>query len=128
MFEVMKTTALLHKGIQKEPTLLQAEQVLGMATIEGAKALLWERKIGSIEIGKDADLVIVDLRKPHLRPLFNEVSHLVYSAKAADVDTVLIKGKIVMENRNVTTVNVEKILDLTEKAKERLLAKLQNEK
>jgi 5-methylthioadenosine/S-adenosylhomocysteine deaminase len=128
MFEVMKTTALLHKGIQKEPTLLPAEQVLRMATIEGAKALLWEKKIGSIEIGKDADLVIVDLRKPHLRPLFNEVSHLVYSAKAADVDTVLVKGKIVMENRKVTTVNVQKIFDLTEKAKQKLLAKLQNEK
>ena len=128
MFEVMKTTALLHKGIQKEPTLLPAEQVLQMATIEGAKALLWERKIGSIEVGKDADLVMVNFKKPHLRPLFNEVSHLVYSAKAADVDTVLVKGKIVMENRKVTTVNVEKILDLTEKAKQKLLAKLQNEK
>jgi len=99
-----------------------------MATIEGAKALLWERKIGSIEVGKDADLVMVNFKKPHLRPLFNEVSHLVYSAKAADVDTVLVKGKIVMENRKVTTVNVEKILDLTEKAKQKLLAKLQNEK
>ena len=128
MFEVMKTTALLHKGIQKEPTLLPAEQVLRMATIEGAKALLWEKEIGSIEVGKDADLVMVDLKKPHLRPLFNEVSHLVYSAKAADVNTVLVKGKIVMENRKVTTVNVEKILDLTETAKQKLLARLQNEK
>jgi len=128
MFEVMKTTALLHKGIQKEPTLLPAEQVLRMATIEGAKALLWKKEIGSIEIGKDADLVMVDLKKPHLQPLFNEISHLVYSAKAADVDTVLVKGKIIMENRKVTTVNVEKILDLTETAKQKLLAKLQNEK
>ena len=128
MFEVMKTTALLHKGIQKEPTLLPAEQVLRMATIEGAKALLWKKEIGSIEVGKDADLVMVNLKKPHLRPLFNEVSHLVYSAKAADVDTVLVKGKIVMENRKVATVNVEKILDLTETAKQKLLARLQNEK
>lgn len=128
MFEVMKTTALLHKGIQKEPTLLPAEKVLRMATIEGAKALLWKKEIGSIEVGKDADLVMVDLRKPHLRPLFNEVSHLVYSAKAADVDTVLVKGKIVMENREVATVNVEKILDLTETAKQKLLARLKDEK
>ncbi|MFQ5758917.1 MAG: amidohydrolase family protein, partial [Candidatus Bathyarchaeia archaeon] len=128
LFEVMKTTALLHKGIQKEPTLLPAEQVLRMATIEGAKALLWEKEIGSIEIGKDADLVMVDFKKPHLRPLFNEVSHLVYSAKAADVDTVVVKGKIVMENRKITTVNVEKILDLAETTKQKLLTKLQNEK
>jgi 5-methylthioadenosine/S-adenosylhomocysteine deaminase len=128
MFEVMKTTALLHKGVQKEPTLLPAEQVLRMATIEGAKALLWEKEIGSIETGKDADLVIVDFKKPHLRPLFNEVSHLVYSAKGADVDTVLVKGRIVMENREVTTVNVEKILELAEKTKQKLLAKLRNKK
>ena len=128
MFEVMKTTALLHKGVQKEPTLLPAQQVLHMATIEGARALLWEKEIGSIEVGKDADLVMVDFKKPHLRPLFNEVSHLVYSAKAADVDTVLVKGKIVMENRKLTTVNVEKILDLAETTKQKLLARLQNAK
>jgi 5-methylthioadenosine/S-adenosylhomocysteine deaminase len=128
MFEVMKTTALLHKGVQKEPTLLPAEQVLRMATIEGAKALLWEKEIGSIEVGKDADLVIVDFKKPHLRPLFNEVSHLVYSAKMTDVDTVLVKGKIIMENRKITTVNVEKILDLAETTKQKLLTRLQNEK
>ncbi len=128
MFEVMKTTALLHKGVQKEPTVLPAEQVLRMATIEGARALLWEKEIGSIEVGKDADLVIVDFKKPHLRPLFNEVSHLIYSAKAADVDTVLVKGKIVMENRKVTTVNAEKIMDLAETTKQKLLTKLQNEK
>ena len=128
MFEVMKTTALLHKGVQKEPTVLPAKQVLRMATIEGARALLWEKEIGSIEVGKDADLVMVDFRKPHLRPLFNEASHLVYSAKAADVDTVLVKGKIIMENQKVTTVNVEKILDLAETTKQRLLARLQNQR
>jgi len=99
-----------------------------MATIEGAKALLWEKEIGSVEVGRDADLAIIDFKKPHLRPLFNEVSHLVYAAKAADVDTVLVKGKIILENRRVTTVNVEKILDLAETTKQKLLTKLQNEK
>lgn len=124
MFETMKTTALLHKGVQKEPTSLPAGQVLRMATIEGAKALLWEKEIGSIEVGKDADLVIVDFKKPHLRPLYNEVSHLVYSAKAADVDTVLVKGRIIMENREITTVKVEKILEQAETTKQKLLEKL----
>jgi 5-methylthioadenosine/S-adenosylhomocysteine deaminase len=128
MFQVMKTTALLHKGVEKEPTLLPAEQVLRMATTEGARALLWEKEIGSIEVGKDPDLVIIDFRKPHLRPLFNEVSHLVYSAKAADVDTVLVKGRIVMENQEVATVDVEKILDLAETTKQKLLTRLENEK
>jgi 5-methylthioadenosine/S-adenosylhomocysteine deaminase len=74
MFEVMKTTALLHKGIDKNPTLMRAEQVLKMATIEGAKALSWENEIGSIEVGKKADLAIINFRKPHLYPLYNETS------------------------------------------------------
>lgn len=128
MFEVMKIAGLLHKGVSKNPTLVPAEKALEMATIEGAKALLWEEKIGSIEAGKDADLAIIDFKKPHLSPVFNEISHLVYSAKAADVDTVLIKGKIVMENRRVTTVDVDKVMCMAEKTKEKLLAKLQVEK
>jgi len=94
---------------------------LQMATIEGAKALLWEEKIGSIEVGKDADLAIIDFKKPHLQPVYNEISHLVYSAKAADVDTVLVKGKIIMENRKVTTVNVDNVLRMAEKTRGRLL-------
>jgi 5-methylthioadenosine/S-adenosylhomocysteine deaminase len=124
MFGVMKTAALLHKGVCKDPTLLPAEKVLQMATIEGAKALLWDQQIGSIEIGKNADLVIVDFKKPHLCPLFNEISHLVYSARASDVDTVLINGKIVMENREVKTMDVCRVLEMAEKTKESLLRRL----
>jgi 5-methylthioadenosine/S-adenosylhomocysteine deaminase len=124
MFEVMKTTALLHKGMNKNPTLLPAERVLEMATIDGARALCWENEIGSIETGKKADLAIVDFNKPHLRPVYNETSHLVYATKAADVETVLINGKIVMENRKLTTVNAEKIMKAADRAKNDLLAKL----
>jgi len=124
MFGVMKTAALLHKGFNKDPTLLPAEQVLRMATIDGAKALLWDRQIGSIEVGKRADLVIVDFEKPHLCPLFNEVSHLVYSAMASDVNTVIINGKIVMKDREVTTVDVHRVLEMAEKTKESLLTRL----
>jgi len=124
MFEVMKTTAILHKGITKNPTLLPAEQVLEMATIEGAKALSWETEIGSIERGKKADLAIINLKKPHLYPLYNESSHLVYAAKASDVETVLINGKIVMENRRLTTLNTEKVMENVEEAKSSLLNKL----
>jgi len=125
MFGVMKTTAILHKGVHKDPTLMPAEKVLRMATIEGAKALLWDKQIGSIEIGKSADLAIVDFKKPHLCPLFNEVSHLVYSARASDVDTVLINGKIVMENREITTIDANKVLEMAEKTKEKLLTRLE---
>ena len=98
-----------------------------MTTVEGAKALLWDKQIGSIEVDKEADLVIVDFRKPHLRPVFSAISHLVYAAKATDVDTVLIKGKVVVENRRVTAMNVDKILETAEKTKERLLDKVRQE-
>ena len=124
MFDVMKTAALVHKGVNKNPTLLPAEKVLEMATIEGAKALLWENEIGTIEAGKKADLVLIDFKKPHLCPLHNEISHLVYAAKASDVETVIINGKIVMENRKITTVNIDSVMKEATKAKERLLMKL----
>jgi 5-methylthioadenosine/S-adenosylhomocysteine deaminase len=124
MFETMKATALLHKGVNKNPTLTPAKQVLAMATIEGAKALSWENEIGSIEIGKKADLIIVDFNKPHLCPLYNEIIHLVYAAKSADVSTVIVNGKIVMENRQPTTIKIEKVLEMAEKAKKSLLERL----
>ncbi|MGD8544744.1 MAG: amidohydrolase [Candidatus Bathyarchaeota archaeon] len=124
MFQTMKMTALLHKGVNKDPTLTPARQVLEMATMEGAKALSWQDEIGSLEVGKKADLVIIDLHKPHLYPMYNEESHLVYAAKSEDVDTVIINGEIVMENRNLTTINVGKVLMMAEKAKARLLERM----
>jgi 5-methylthioadenosine/S-adenosylhomocysteine deaminase len=128
MFEVIKVAAILHKGVCKNPTVLSAEQVLRMATIEGAKALLWDQQIGSIEVGKKADLAIIDFKKPNLCPLFKEVSHLVYAVKAADVETVMINGKVVMENREVRTVDVGKVLETAEKTKESILDQLAEEK
>ncbi len=124
MFELMKITAILHKGTGLNPTLTPAEQVLEMATIRGAEALSWEKEIGSIKKGKKADFVILDFNKPHLRPLHNEISHLVYAAKGADVETVIINGEIVMENREVLTLNAEKVMSKAEKAKDILLAKV----
>jgi 5-methylthioadenosine/S-adenosylhomocysteine deaminase len=124
MFDVMKTTAILHKGVNQNPTLLPAEEVLEMATIRGAEALSWEEEIGSIEINKKADLAIIDFRKPHLCPLYHEASHLVYAAKAADVETVIINGKIVMENRRLQTLNIEGVMRTAEKAKRHLVDKL----
>jgi 5-methylthioadenosine/S-adenosylhomocysteine deaminase len=124
MFEIMKTAAILHKGTNKNPTLMPAETVLEMATIEGAKALSWEKEIGSIETGKEADLAIIDFAKSHLCPLYNATSHLVYSAKGSDVETVIINGKIAMENRKLTTLNIRKVMAAAEKAKAGLLGKL----
>jgi 5-methylthioadenosine/S-adenosylhomocysteine deaminase len=124
MFEIMKITAILHKGITKNPTVLPAGQVLEMATIEGAKALSWKNEIGSIEAGKKADLAIINLKKPHLCPLYNEASHLVYATKASDVETVIINGKIIMENRKLVTLDIEKVMKNIEKTKNNLLNKL----
>ncbi|MEM4479810.1 MAG: amidohydrolase [Candidatus Bathyarchaeia archaeon] len=121
MFEVMKVAALLHKGINKNPTLMSAEQVLEMATVGGAKALSWDSEIGSIKVGKRADLVVINFAKPHLCPVHNEVSHLVYAAKATDVETVIVNGKIVVENRRITTVKCNEVMEMAEKAKTRLL-------
>jgi 5-methylthioadenosine/S-adenosylhomocysteine deaminase len=124
MFEVMKFTALLHKGVNRNPTLLPAEQVLRMATIDGAKALSWDNEIGSIEPGKKADLAILNFKKPHLRPLYSEISHLVYAVKASDVETVIINGRIIMEDKEIKTVKVEEVMEKAEKAKEKLLERL----
>lgn len=121
IFETMKVTALLHKGVNLDPTVMNAEQVLRMATIDGAKALCWEKEIGSIEKGKKADIVIIDFNKPHLCPIYNEISHLVYSVKSADVETVFINGKLVMEKRTIKTVNVKEVMKKAEKCRERLL-------
>jgi len=124
MFEIIKTTAILHKGIAKNPTLLPAERVLEMATVEGAKALSWENEIGSIEVGKKADLAMIDFKKPHLCPLYNEASHMVYAVKASDVETVIINGNIVMENRKLTGLNLERVMEMVDKTKNDLLDKL----
>ncbi|MEM2994993.1 MAG: amidohydrolase [Candidatus Bathyarchaeia archaeon] len=127
MFEVMKITAILHKGVNKNPTVLSTEKILEMATIEGAKALSLEKEIGSIAKGKKADIIIINMAKPHLRPLYNETSHLVYATKASDVETVIINGRIVMENREMQTLNIKNVMDMAEKVKNNLLERLKSQ-
>ncbi|MGA3108204.1 MAG: amidohydrolase [Candidatus Bathyarchaeia archaeon] len=110
MIREMKTASLLQKVRTMDPLALSAETVLEMAILNGAKALGLQDQIGSIEPGKKADLVIVNMQKPHLTPTFNPVSHLVYAAEGSDVETTIIDGKIIMENRIVKTLNEEKII------------------
>ena len=127
MFDVIKTAAILHKGVNNNPALLPAQQVLELATIEGAKALSWENEIGSIEVGKKADLAIIDCRKPHLQPLHNETSQVVYAAKPSDVETVIINGEIIMEDRKLSKLKVEEIMENAERAKNNLLEKVERQ-
>jgi 5-methylthioadenosine/S-adenosylhomocysteine deaminase len=127
MFNSMRLTALLHKGKMLDPLVFPAEKVLQLATINGARALLWNQ-IGSLEVGKKADLITVDFRKPHLSPLHNEVSHLIYAANGSDVSETIVNGKIIVENREVQTVDVPKLLDEAENTKENLLERVKNSK
>ncbi len=110
MFETMKTCAIVQKILKNNPESMKAEKVLEMATINGAKALGLEKEIGSIEVGKKADIAIIDLKHPNLIPVTNPVSHLVYTAKACNVDTVIVDGKIVMENREFRTIDYDQVI------------------
>lgn len=105
MWEEMDTAAKLHKLITGDPKTLTAEQAFEMATIRGARALHLEKEIGSIETGKRADVVIVDLDELNQVPLYNVYSHLVYATKADDVRTVIIEGKVVMLNHRLLTLD-----------------------
>ncbi len=105
MWEEMDTAAKLHKLISRDPRVVSAQEALQMATIGGARALHKEREIGSLEVGKRADLVVVDLDELHQMPRYNIYSHLVYATKASDVRTVVIEGRIVMRDRRLLTLN-----------------------
>ncbi len=110
MLREMKLAAIIHKGRELDPEILPAETILEMATLNGARATLWENHLGSLEPGKLADLIVVDQRKPHLVPVRNPISNLVYAANGSDVDTVIIDGKIVMQGREVKTIDEAKIV------------------
>lgn len=105
MWEEMDMAAKLHKVFTGDPKVLSAEQAFEMATIRGARTLKLENLIGSIEIGKRADIVIVDFDGLHQTPFYNVYSHLVYATKSSDVLTVIINGKIVMRDRRLLTLN-----------------------
>jgi len=115
MFETLKFAALLQKLTYQNPTVMPAYTVLRMATINGAKALGLEKDVGSLEVGKKADVILINFSKPHLKPLHNVFANIVYSARASDVDTVIVDGQILMENRHVKTLNENDIVANFEK-------------
>jgi len=99
IFQDLRTAAFVHKLVNSNPSLVNAKEMVKMATIGGAQVLGLEHEIGSLEKGKKADLLIVDLFKPHLMPIYDIYSHIVFSMTGNDVETSIINGKIVMENR-----------------------------
>jgi 5-methylthioadenosine/S-adenosylhomocysteine deaminase len=110
MFQEMDTAAKLGKQALLDPTVMPAQTVLRMATCNGAKVLGLDRHVGTLAVGKKADLCIIGMNKPHLTPLYDEYSHLVYSVGGADVDTVLINGKVVMKDRRLLTIDEEEAM------------------
>jgi 5-methylthioadenosine/S-adenosylhomocysteine deaminase len=110
MFQEMDTAAKLEKSARLDPTVMSARTVLRMATCNGAKVLGLDHLVGTLAVGKKADLCIIDMNKPHLTPLYDEYSHLVYTVGGADVDTVLINGKVVMKDRRLLTIDEEEAM------------------
>jgi 5-methylthioadenosine/S-adenosylhomocysteine deaminase len=98
MFREMDITAKLHKIANQNPTVLNSRVVIEMATIRAARAIGLDREIGSIEVGKKADIVILDAAKPHLTPLYHPVSHIVYAGRGADVRDTMVDGKWLVRN------------------------------
>lgn len=105
LWEEMDTAAKLHKLTSKDPTVINAREALEMATIRGARAIHQDKEIGSLEAGKRADIIIVDVSSAHQTPMYNVYSHLVYATKASDVQTVIVNGRVVMANRRVLTID-----------------------
>ena len=111
IFLEMDTAAKLHKVNTFDPTVMDAYTVLKMCTIDGARSLGLDDITGSLEPGKRADIIIIDTHKPHLTPMYNPISHLVYAVKGSDVTTSIINGKIVMENGRLLTLKLEDIIE-----------------
>jgi 5-methylthioadenosine/S-adenosylhomocysteine deaminase len=121
MIRTMYLAADAHKDITGNPEEIGAYKALEMATIDGARALLWEDQIGSLEEGKKADLIIVDTKKPEWHPMRDPITNLVYSADGKSVETVIIDGKIIMEHRNMMTINEEEVIENVDRLSSRVM-------
>jgi cytosine/adenosine deaminase-related metal-dependent hydrolase len=119
MLVEMRDAALIHKAKMLDASCITAEQVVEMATLQGAKAIGMGTSIGSLEVGKRPDIIILDLKAPHLRPMHHLPSVLVYQARGTEVETVIVNGKILMEDRKLTWMSDDeetKLLELAQKA------------
>ena len=120
MFQEMNAAALVHKGANRQAQCVDAADVLKMATVNGAKAIGRAGDLGEIREGAIADLILVNLNEPQFIPANNIISGLVYSSTGAEVDTVLVDGRVLMENRKLTTIDEEKVYEEIRKLAARL--------
>ncbi len=121
MFEEMKTAAYLQKVNTMEPSSISAYDILKMATIEGAKVLGMENEIGTLEPGKKADMIFIKTDKLHMCPANDVCANLVYSSNGADVESVMIDGKVIMQNRKMLNLDEKQVMRQVKKIAKRLL-------
>ena len=110
MFEAMRQAAFLGKLQSNDPRAVPARMALEMATIDGARALGMDKEIGSLEVGKRADLISVSMNAPRQTPMYDPVSHLVYVTRGDDVRTTIVNGRILMRDRKVLTLDEAAVL------------------
>ena len=122
MFQEMDMTAKLHKVDRLDPTVMDATTVLSLAVREGAKALGLSDTIGSLTPGKQADIILLDVDAPHMVPMYSPVSHLVYSARGADVRDVLVAGRQVVKDRRLLTIDYEAVIRQVRSIEKRIKA------
>ncbi len=119
MFETMKIACLIQGGIHENEPRISAKDVIKMATINGAKLLGLDQKVGSIEVGKDADIILVDIEENldniKMVPNLNEIANLVYNTNGKNVQTTIVKGNILMENRQIKNINLNEIIEKCKK-------------
>jgi 5-methylthioadenosine/S-adenosylhomocysteine deaminase len=123
LFESMKAAVLLQKAVLLNPKALTAEMALEMATIDGARAVGLSSEIGSLEVGKKADLTVVNLRTPHSAPALKPVSNLVYTCRAADVRTLVVDGEVIMEDRKVLTMDESEVIAHAQEIARRMVSR-----
>ena len=129
MFDAMKLASMMQKAVKLDITQMPFDKVLDMATINGAKALGLEKEIGSIEVGKKADIILINLRSTRFEPVVmgkysNLLPNLVYGAHGDNVDTTIIDGQIVMQDRKMTTVDEERVMDESKKTLDSLIDRI----
>lgn len=123
LIDEMRTAAFLHKVNSCDPSVMDARRVLEMGTIGAARLLGMHDRIGSIETGKQADLILLDLEKPHAHPMYNIYSLIIYSLRGADVDTVVVGGKVLMLKGQLMTMNEAALFDEVEEVARQVAGK-----
>ena len=126
LFQEMNAAALVYKGANRQAQCVGAADVLRMATVNGAKAIGREGELGEIREGALADLILINLNEPQFMPANNIISGLVYSANGSEVDTVIVDGRILMENRKLTTINETEVFKACREIQDRLCMEKEN--